>query len=139
MTLLSVNLFLRFDKCCELKLKDFKPEIFTIGTDEVLNPLLWNTGKCDKIRNLFAMQENVEFFDLDVLPVQMIYIKEKYLNGSQYLFPGLRCWKFCLKLFDRECKFLYTGILRKEENVRNIFRTHVWQKIAYSLVLVGKS
>ena len=77
MILLSVNLFLRFDECCELKLENFEREMFTIETDKVQKLAVWIKGKCDKTRNLFAIRENVDFFDLDVLPVLMIYIQKK--------------------------------------------------------------
>ena len=60
------------------------------------------------------------------------------MNGSQYLFPGVRGGKFCLKSFDRQCKILLTDVLGKEENSKNIFGTHIWRKTAYSLALVGK-
>ena len=55
--LLSVNLFLRFEECCELKLENFEREMFTIETDKVQNLAVWIKGKCDKTRNLLAIRE----------------------------------------------------------------------------------
>ena len=138
MIILSITLFLRFDEVCNLKMSDFEQERFSFDRTGIRGLALYIKGKCDKLKHLFAIRENTSYFDIDPIPVLLIYIIKRRLGTDNYLFPGCRTESYCHETFIRKMKYIMIHVLKKESNHKNIFGTHIWRKTAYAFALVGK-
>ena len=55
MILLAINLFLRFDEVCNVKIGDFDEQTFSILESGIQNPSIYVKGKSDKKKYLFAL------------------------------------------------------------------------------------
>ena len=83
MILLAINLFLRFDEVCNVKIGDFDEQTFLILESGIQNPSIYVKGKSDKKKHLFALRQNKQFCNVSILPVLLLYIARKKFASKE--------------------------------------------------------